>query len=120
MNKLPLIAAMALFSTLASATEGDILNVTVRSVATIGTAFGQHLAGNFEVTFDGAYQLPTGVICDTMYFTTKRANDPDRLLFNMLLRAKEQKLKIGVRVTDSAALQAYPGRCSIMSTGYSY
>ena len=100
------------------AAEGELANVTVQSVATIGTAFGYHQAGNFEVTFTGPYVLPTGLICNTVYFTTKRFNDPDRLMFTMLRQAKELKLKVGVRLSDSPSLQGYPGRCSLIAVGY--
>lgn len=106
------------FAVNAFATEGDLLNVTVRSIGTIGTAFGYHQAGNFEVTFGAPYVLPTGLVCDSVYFTTKRGNDPDRLMFTMLREAKELKLKVGVRLSDAPYLQAFPGRCSIIAAGY--
>lgn len=111
----------------AHAAEGDIGPVNVKTIGTIGTAVGAHLAGNFEVTFDPPVTLPTGVICDSTYFTTRRAYDPDRLMFTMLREAKELKMKVSVRITDSKTLQAYPypttsviapARCSIMAVGY--
>ena len=102
----------------ALAAEGELANVTIRSIGAIGTAFGSHLAGNFEVTFDSPYVMPAGLNCSTIYVTTKRANDPDRLIFTMLREAKELKLKVGMRLSDASNLQAFPGRCSILAVGY--
>jgi hypothetical protein len=111
-------AIVATSTVSALANEGELVNVTVRSIGAIGTGFGSHLAGNFEVTLDSPYNMPASLNCNSVYITTKRANDPDRLIFTMLREAKELKLKVGLRLSDEPALQAFPGRCSIIAAGY--
>ena len=93
--------------------QAEIASVLVNSVSAIGSPLGLHVAGNFEVTF--TTPVSHGLACDATYYTTKRVNDPDRLLFGMLLDAKQRNVPIGLRISDQASLTAYPGRCSIVA-----
>lgn len=111
---IPTVVALA-FSHAAFAGEGDIAPVKIERLAIIATASGGHIAGNMEIKILGGFKLPIGVFCDTNYITTKKAADPDRALFNMLLTAQTapSQPKVRLRITDSAALTAFPGRCSL-------
>jgi hypothetical protein len=111
---IPTVMALA-FSHNALAGEGDITPVKIERLAIIATATGGHLAGNMEIKILGGFKLPVGVFCDTNYITTKKTTDPDRAMFNMLLTAQTTtpSLKVRLRITDDAALTAFPGRCSI-------
>lgn len=100
----------------ALATEGIVGPVQIRSLSVVGWPFGGHLAGNVEITVQGA--LPFGLACDPTYITTKKANDPDRALLAMLMDAKLQKRAVKLRVTDDPTRQAYSGRCSVLAVEF--
>lgn len=95
--------------------QAELGTVYVATVATVGSPFGSHLAGNFEVTFTAP--VTHALNCDRTYYTTNRANDPDRLIYQMLLSAKERGVPIGLRISDQTSLRAFPGRCSIVAAG---
>ena len=121
LGKLAVLAVVALALSLnAFAAEADI-SVSVQSLSIIGTVTGGHLAaGNMEIQVKNGFTIPQGFTCtDSHYLTTRKSVDPDRAMFNMLLKAKTTQPFAGepetwlVRITDNPALTAFPGRCSI-------
>ena len=107
------ILMMLVTSTHAFAEEGDVSPVQIDTVAVIGVATGGHLPGNMEIKILNGFSLPAGVSCDQTYITTKKASDPDGAMLKMLEEAQTTKRNIRLRITDSPALRAYPGRCSL-------
>lgn len=107
-----LIVVLALPATLLAG-EGNIGPVAIEHLTIIAVPAGGHIAGNMEVKIKGGFALPTGVSCDTNYITTKKTTDPDRAMFNMLLKVQTTSQPIQLRITDNPAYTAYPGRCSL-------
>lgn len=73
-----------------------------------------HLPGSLEVKLRAPATLPTGMTCDTTYFTTKRENDSDKRLFSLLTAAHLAGKPMKLQISDDPALQAYTGRCSLL------
>ncbi len=87
----------------------------VQNVAVIGNVpLGAHQAGNREIKISNGFKLPTGVNCDTNYITTKKVNDPDGAILDLLLHALETNVDVIFYITDNATHTAYPGRCSLL------
>ena len=109
------LLAASLASGAALAAEGDIGPVYIKGVAVIMQNDIGHRAGNFELTISPSFTLPTGVSCDTTYITTLAANDPDKKLLMLSTAAQLSRSPVLVRLSDSASLNAFPGRCSIVA-----
>jgi hypothetical protein len=78
------------------------------------------MAGNMEIGILHNFVIPQGFTCtDSHYLTTRKTTDPDRAMFNLLLKAKEtqpfpaEPEMIYLRITDNPSLTAYQGRCSL-------
>jgi len=99
----------------AFAGDGQAGVVHLDSVGVIPVALGQHHAGNIEVRVTGGFRLPDGVSCDGNILTTLKTSDPDKKLLAVLLLAKTLDRPIFLWITDGPLLNAFPGRCSIMS-----
>ena len=93
--------------------RGCLAAAKIERLAIIATATGGHIAGNMEVKINGGFTLPPGVNCDTNYITTKKTTDPDRAMFNMLMKAQAVGQNVRLRITDNPAYKAFAGRCSI-------
>ena len=127
-----LLAALPTLGAFAQEPHNDVVQaVTINSFATVGSPFGFHQAGNFEITLaNGA--VPASLSCDPTYITTASANDPGQLIFTMLQEARELGLKVTLRLSDSGDLQAWPlfspgqtrpdplprNRCSVVAVAF--
>ena len=113
------LAACLLAASLATGTalagEGGIGPVYIKGVAVIMQNDIGHRAGNLELTISSPFTLPTGVSCDTTYITTLAANDPDKKLLALSTAAQLSKSPVLLYISDSATLNAFPGRCSIIA-----
>ena len=109
------LAAACLASGTALAGEGDIGPVYIKGVATINQNDIGHHAGNLELTISSPFTLPTGVSCDTTYITTLAVNDPDKKLIALSIAAQMSKSPVLIHISDSASLNAFAGRCSIIA-----
>ena len=116
---IPTVMALAL-SLSAFGAEADIV-VSVQSLSIIDTTTGGHYyPGDMEIGVLHNFVIPPGFTCtDSHNLTTRKTTDPDRAMFNLLLKAKTtppftgEPLTMQVRITDNPSLAAYPGRCSI-------
>ena len=114
MKKLLMYAIIVLTSSQTIlAGEGDIGPVVIERLAIIATATGGHIAGNMEIKIKNGFTLPAGVSCDKNFITTKKTTDPDRAMFDLLLKAKGTPQLVFLRITDNPALKAFAGRCSL-------
>lgn len=92
-----------------------VITVKLESIAIIDAAFGGHIAGNMEISVPNGLLLPSGVVCNKKYFTTRKTVDPDRAMFNLLRDAKNGLRTVQLNITDDPTRTAFPGRCSLLS-----
>ena len=109
------LLAASLASGTALAGEGDIGPVYIKGVGVITQNDIGHRAGNLELTISPSFTLPAGVSCDTTYITTLAANDPDKKLLALSTAAQLSKTPVFLHISDSATLNAFSGRCSIIA-----
>ena len=118
--KLSAIVMTLALSLSAFGAEADI-PIKVQTLSIIATATGGHFAaGDMEIGVLNNFVIPPVFTCtDSHYLSTKKTVDPDRAMFNLLLKAKTtqpfpgEPLTLIVRITDNPSLTAFPGRCSI-------
>jgi hypothetical protein len=102
--------------TSASATDAEIYDVHVESLAIVAAPFGGHVAGNMEIKVVGGFVLPPGLNCtDNVYVTTPRSADPQRKLFKQLLEGMTAYKGYFGRLRISDQLGGFPGRCGIVA-----
>ena len=97
------------------AAEGAIGPVFIKSVGAIEQNDIGHKAGNFEIQVTVPFTLPAGVNCDTNYITTMAVNDPNRRLFALATTAQATRSPVTMQISDAASLNAFAGRCSLVS-----
>lgn len=120
--------------------QDDIGPVTIEIVAIISVAFGGHKAGNMEIRTSGfpdpPIQPPPGwpanipwtpppgptrqplkVKCDRTYITTLKTAESFQQMVNLLTLAQANMQPVYLRITDDSnpSVNAYVGRCSLMS-----
>lgn len=101
----------------ANAGEGDIGHVYVENVGAIVIQSGGHMPGNFEIKIKNGFALPSGVVCDSTYITTKKTTDPDKMMFALLVAAQLTNRPVDLRITDDPTYMAFGGRCSLVWAG---
>ncbi len=90
------------------------VSASLDSVAIIGpTAFG-HQAGNMEIKVTNGFSSPQ-LSCDSNYITTRNNVPNFKEIYAMLLAAQLANRPVVLGVTDDPALNAFGGRCSIVS-----
>jgi hypothetical protein len=112
-KSLLLAIASLVFSQSALAGEGDIGPVKIEHLGIIATATGGHAPGNMEIKIQNGFTLPPGVNCDKNYITTRKQDDPDRVMFYMLLKVQTTTQPVRLRITDNPIYTAFAGRCSL-------
>lgn len=96
-------------------------SVSTDWVGTIVQNALNHKEGNFEIKITNGLNTSSlnaqGVTCDLNYITTK----PDVKNFagmqSIILAAHLSQKTIRISITDDPAMQAFPGRCSLLAVG---
>ena len=73
-----------------------------------------HRPGNLEIKIRDGFTVPKGVNCESVYITTRKENDSDKRMFALLTAGHLAGRPVKLQISDDPALQAFPGRCSLL------
>lgn len=113
-----LCATLSVGLTSARAGQAFIGPVIIQMVDVVGVSWGAQTAGNVEVKIPVG-SLPAGLSCSDQQILSTKASDMNSTEIALLMLARQTgALQMYLWISDDAAHNAVPGRCSIYAINF--